>query len=65
MTKNDIMKHFGSQRAIADLLNIDQSAVSLWGDTVPLQRQAQLQILSNGKLTAELPTPRKLHLYEL
>ncbi len=59
MTKSEAMQFFGSQQTIADLLNIDQSAVSLWGDTVPLQRQAQLQLLSKGKLKAQLPAPRK------
>lgn len=59
MTKTEAIEYFGTQQAIADVLDIDQSSISLWGQSIPLPRQAQLQILSDGKLRATLPSPRK------
>ncbi len=57
MTKSDAVEYFGSQSAVAGVLGISRMAISGWGDTIPEQRQAQLQIISNGDLVADMPKP--------
>lgn len=50
---DDIFKHFGSQSALAELLNIDRAAVSQWWRFgIPPLRMLQIEKLSGGKFTA-------------
>lgn len=51
MKTNQAIKVFGSKYRIAQLLEIDKSAVTRWGDLVPELRARQLADLSGGKLT--------------
>ncbi|MGI9565237.1 Cro/CI family transcriptional regulator [Pseudomonas fulva] len=57
MKTRDAANHFGSKKKLAEALGIQPSAVTMWGDVVPISRQYQLQILSNGKLVAEAKAP--------
>lgn len=52
MKTQDAILHFGSREALAAALSIDRSATYHWGDTVPLPRQYQLQVITDGKLVA-------------
>lgn len=55
MTPQQVIEHFGSQQAVAIALSVSQPAVAAWVATgsVPPGRQAQLQIITGGKLVAE------------
>ena len=53
MKTRDAANHFGSKKKLADALGIQPSAVTMWGEVVPISRQYQLQILSGGVLMAE------------
>ncbi|BBH46927.1 Cro/CI family transcriptional regulator [Pseudomonas sp. KU43P] len=53
MKTRDAANHFGSKKKLAEALGIQPSAVTMWGEFVPISRQYQLQILSNGKLLVE------------
>lgn len=53
MKTREAADHFGSKKKLAEALGIQPSAVTMWGETVPISRQYQLQILSSGKLMAE------------
>ncbi|WP_236183283.1 Cro/CI family transcriptional regulator [Pseudomonas juntendi] len=57
MKTRDAANHFGSKKKLAEALGIQPSAVTMWGEFVPISRQYQLQILSNGKLQAEAKAP--------
>lgn len=57
MKKSQAVEYFGSQQAIADALGLGKAAVSLWGENeIPIPRQAQLELLSRGKLKSD-PIP--------
>lgn len=58
MRKQDVIEHFGSQRAIAEALDISEQAVSAWEDEIPEGRQFQIQIITGGKLVAK-PQPKE------
>ncbi|WP_082420997.1 MULTISPECIES: Cro/CI family transcriptional regulator [unclassified Pseudomonas] len=53
MKTRDAANHFGSKKKLADALGIQPSAVTMWGEVVPISRQYQLQILSGGQLMAD------------
>lgn len=57
MKTRDAANHFGSKKKLAEALGIQPSAVTMWGEFVPISRQYQLQILSKGKLLAEAKAP--------
>lgn len=59
MTKQECIKHFGTGAAVAAALGIDRSAITLWGKFPPEGRQAQLEILTGGKLLSEKSKQRK------
>lgn len=61
MRTSDVIKYFGTQKAVADALGIKPPSVSTWGDTVPPLRQLQIEALTEGKLRADaniLPAPQ-------
>lgn len=61
MTKDQAIKHFGSQSKLAQALGMFQGSVSLWGEFPPLLRQLQLEAITDGALKAEanaMPTPK-------
>lgn len=53
MKTRDAAVFFGSKKKLAEALGIQPSAVTMWGDRIPLSRQYQIQVLSKGKLIAE------------
>ena len=61
MTIDEATKFFGTKTKIASLLDMTKASVSMWNreGSIPLPRQAQLQLLSRGRLRAEMPTPRE------
>jgi len=61
MTPQDLADMYGTHQNIADRLGIDRVSVTLWFKRgfVPLPRQAQYQLISRGRLRAELPMSRQ------
>jgi hypothetical protein len=62
MTKDEAIRHYGTQQALADALGIKQSSVAEWGEYPPELRQIQLEMLTGKKLRAErgvLPTKQE------
>lgn len=53
MKTSDVVRHYGTQTAVAAALGIDQSSVSGWGDYPPDKRQLQIERLTGGSLSAE------------
>lgn len=52
MKTQDAADIFGGRKKLAEALGISPAAVSMWGETVPLTRQYQIQVISKGKLRA-------------
>ncbi|MCA6221911.1 Cro/CI family transcriptional regulator [Photorhabdus antumapuensis] len=50
MFKDDAIKFFGSQRAIAEKLNLSDAAVSQWKNVIPERAALKLNRITNGKL---------------
>lgn len=54
MTYEQLIEHFGSQAAAARAIGIKPPSVAEWKeDGIPLPRQAQYELLTNGELKAE------------
>jgi hypothetical protein len=53
MTKDQAVKHFGTQQALAAALGMSQGSVSLWKEYPPAIRQIQLEAITDGALKAE------------
>lgn len=49
MTKEEVVKYFGSQKAACEALNITKGAFSQWKE-VPKLRQFEFQLATNGVL---------------
>ena len=62
MDYQSVIKHFGGATAAARAINISRAAVHLWnGGRIPLDRQIQIEEVTNGALRADLsPELRKL-----
>lgn len=52
MTRDEAVKHFGSQQRLAQALGIKQASVSLWGEAPPPIRQLQIESVTGGALRA-------------
>lgn len=52
MRTTDVIKHFGSQAAVARALGIKPPSVAEWGDDVPPLRQLQIEKITRGALKA-------------
>lgn len=50
MRKQDVIKHFGSQKAVAEALGVSEAAISAWDDEIPRGRAFELQVITGGKL---------------
>lgn len=50
MLKDEAIKYFGSQRAIAEKLKVTDSAVSQWKEVIPERVALKLSRITNGKL---------------
>jgi DNA-binding transcriptional regulator YdaS (Cro superfamily) len=55
MKTSDVIAHFGGQGRLAKALDVSQPAISKWGETVPLLRAYQIQVITNGKLKVGIP----------
>lgn len=56
MTYEDLIEHYGTQKAAAEALGLSQPSLSGWRDKgIPPPRQAQYELLTRGKLKAERP----------
>lgn len=57
MTPTEAIKHYGSQRALAEALGLKQPSISSWlscGE-IPYARQCQIEVVSGGALKADRP----------
>lgn len=50
MRKDDAVKYFGSQRAIAEKLELTDAAVSQWKEVIPERAALKLSRITKGKL---------------
>jgi hypothetical protein len=50
MEKKDVIEFFGGVRKTARALGISHAAVINWGDSIPVGRAYQVQVISKGKL---------------
>jgi transcriptional repressor of cell division inhibition gene dicB len=50
MRTEDVLAHYGSQTAAAQVLGITRAAVGQWGDVVPFISALRLESLTGGKL---------------
>lgn len=57
MTPQDLLKHFKTQRAIADFFGLGTSTVSEWfqAGVIPAGRQYEAQVRTAGLLMADVP----------
>ena len=56
MTYADLIAHYGSQAAAARAIGIKPPSVAEWKDDgIPLPRQAQYELVTDGALKAERP----------
>ena len=56
MTFADLIAHYGSQAAAARAIGIKPPSVAEWKeDGIPLPRQAQYELLTDGILIADMP----------
>ncbi|WP_339885626.1 Cro/CI family transcriptional regulator [Vreelandella maris] len=54
MKTEDAIKHFGGKKIeLARALKISPSAVTMWGEEIPLLRQYQLERITDGALKAD------------
>lgn len=53
MKTQEVADFFGGKKRLAQALGVSPSAVSMWGETVPMSRQFQIQVISQGKFKAE------------
>lgn len=52
MKTQQVAEFFGNKKKLAEALGIKPSAVTMWGDTIPVSRQYQIEVLSKGKFKA-------------
>lgn len=57
MTTSDAIKHFGKKIDLARALGLSPSAITQWGETVPIRRQYELERLTEGKLKVTRQSP--------
>ena len=50
MLKQEVIAHFGSQRAVAKALRISDSAVSQWKEIIPEKDAYRLEVITGGQL---------------
>lgn len=53
MLKKDVVQHFGSNQAIATALKLNRSAISRWGDLIPLARAYEIEVITKRKLKVD------------
>lgn len=57
MSPQEAIEYFGTQNALAAALGVTQPTISGWKTTgqIPVPRQFQLEVVTEGKLKAERP----------
>ncbi|WP_392563228.1 Cro/CI family transcriptional regulator (plasmid) [Orbus sturtevantii] len=53
MKTDELLKIFKTKKNISSILNINRSAVSLWGDYVPIDRQYELEVKTGGLVKSD------------
>ena len=53
MTKDEVIKHYGSVREVAEDLNCWTGEVYRWGEYPPKGKQYEIEVKTGGKLKAE------------
>ena len=53
MTKQELIAHFGSTRAVADVFGITLQAFYQWPETIPKGRAYEAEVKTAGALRAE------------
>ena len=53
MNTEQAVSHFGSKKKLADALLLSPSAITQWGSVIPMLRQFQIQMLTEGALIAD------------
>lgn len=55
MTPEQIIEHYGDEKAAADALGVTRQIVNYWKQKgeVPIKTQAYIQLYTNGKLKAD------------
>lgn len=62
MLKKDALAHFGNNHTrVAEAIKITRSAVSQWGDQVPLLAALKLEKATGGKLRVDLKQYMRQH----
>ena len=54
MKTQEVIRHFGSQAAVARALGITSSAVNQWKEVVPLATAARLEKITGGELVLDV-----------
>lgn len=57
MKKQDAINHFGGVGKVAEALGIFHTAVSQWGEDVPMRRAFELESITNGSLKSGFSAP--------
>lgn len=50
MLKKTVVKHFRTQRAVAQALGLSDAAISQWKDVIPEKDAYRLEVVTNGAL---------------
>lgn len=53
MKRSEAVRFFGSQKKLANALNLTHQAVQAWGETIPRLRQLELERITRGALKAD------------
>jgi transcriptional repressor of cell division inhibition gene dicB len=59
MKTQDAITYFGGIKPLAEALSIWPHNISRWGDTVPIARQYEIEVKTNGGLKADEPSQLK------
>lgn len=59
MKTKDAIEYFGDIKSLAAALDMWPHSIYRWGDTVPLQRQYELQVKTKGALVASTQKDKK------
>ncbi len=54
MNKAEAIKHFGSSTELAKALGVSKATISQWGESPPIGRQFQIQVITKAKLKAHV-----------
>jgi len=56
MTYDELIDHYKSAAAAAAVAGVSRQAVHLWlHNSIPIERQIQIEVLSKGALRADVP----------